>query len=116
MSDGPSAIATILDVTLIVLVIAAFWKVFTKAGRPGWGAIIPIYNTYLLLKISGRSPWRILGFCVPFLNLYGLVVMWLNVAKVSGRGTGFALGLIFLSPIFVPILAFGASRYVGKPA
>src|SRR5438445_13690971 len=99
MSDASTGagfgIGTILYVALIVFFIAATWKVFTKAGYPGWGAIIPIYNIYLLLKIAGRSPWWILGFCVPFLGIYGLVVMWLNVAKAFGKGTGFGVGLIF---------------------
>ncbi len=109
-----TGIGGLIYLALVVFFIVAAWRVFTKAGRPGWGSIIPIYNTYLLLKIAGRSGWWLLGFCVPFLNIYGIVVMWLRLAKAFGRGTGFGIGLIFLSPIFIPILAFGDSRYVGK--
>jgi len=111
-----SAVGFIVYLAILALEVVAVWIVFSKAGRPGWACLIPIYNLYVILKIAGRSGWWLLGFMVPFLGLYGIIVMWLDVAKAFGRGTGFGIGLILLSPIFVPILAFGQSRYVGVKA
>lgn len=105
--------------TLVVLCavwlffIVATWKIYTKAGRPGWSSLIPIYNTVVLCRICGRSGWLTLALLVPIVNIVVGIMLTLDLARVFGHGTGFALGLMFLSPVFFPILAFGSSRYVG---
>ena len=116
MDNSSSPIVTIIYLAFIVFELWAFWKLFVKAGRPGWGAIIPIYNLYLLLKIAGRPGWWLILFLIPLVNIIFAVIVWLDIAKSFGRGTGFGIGLIFLSGIFVPILAFGASQYRGPSA
>jgi hypothetical protein len=99
----------------LVFMIASMWKVFTKAGKPGWACIIPIYNVVVLLDIVGKPLWWIILYIIPFVGfIIALIVTW-NVAKVFGKGGGFALGLIFLPFIFFPILGFGDARYT-KPA
>ena len=112
MNDVSPGISIIYFV-VIIFEIYCFWMLFVKAGRPGWGAIIPFYNIYLLLKIAGRPGWWLILFFIPFVNFVMLIILYLNIATAFGRGTGFGIGLIFLSPIFVPILALGQSRYVG---
>ena len=97
----------------IVLMIAAFWKVFTKAGEPGWAAIVPIYNLVVLLRIAGRPVWWVLLFIIPLVNLVIIAITYIDLAKSFGKDAAFAIGLIFLSPIFFPILGFGDSRYLG---
>ena len=97
-----------------LLVIAGLWRLFTKAGKPGWAAIIPIYNLIVLLQIAGKPIWWILLLCIPFVNFIILILIWVGVAKAFGKGTGFALGLAFFSPIFVPILGFSDVQYVGS--
>ena len=99
-----------------VLMIAALWKIFVKAGEPGWAAIIPIYNLIVTLKIVGRPTWWIVLFLIPFVNLIMMFVVAFDLAKVFGKGTGFALGMIFLFPIFYPVLGFGSAKYQGAPA
>lgn len=96
--------------------IAAGWILLTKAGRPGWASLIPVYNTYLLLKITGHSGWWILLLCVPLLNVVLYIIWMIDLARSYGKGTGFGIGLLLLAPVFMPILAFGDSRYVGPPA
>jgi hypothetical protein len=96
-------------VSLVVLI--GFWKVFTKAGKPGWASIIPIYNLIVLLEIIGKPMWWIVLFL--FCGPIGWIMASLELAKVFGKEIGFAIGLILLSPIFVPILGFGSARYVG---
>ena len=102
-------------VVYVVYVIGA-WKVFTKADRPGWWSIIPIWNAAVLLQISGRSGWWVLGYVVPLLNLFVQIRWGVEMANSYGRGVGFAIGLILLEPLFLVILGFGGARYLGPAA
>jgi uncharacterized membrane protein YecN with MAPEG domain len=106
---------TILWLAIAVLIIASLWKVFVKAGEPGWAAIVPIYNFLILLKIAGKPAWWIILMLIPFVNLIVAIIAALAIAKNFGKGTGFGLGLAFLAPIFYPILAFGDARYQPQP-
>jgi hypothetical protein len=99
----------------IVLMIASLWKVFVKAGKPGWAAIIPIYNAVVLLDIVGKPIWWIILYLIPLVNIVIIIIVYVALAKCFGKGVGFALGLIFLGIIFFPILGFGSSTYK-KPA
>ncbi|MCL4816967.1 MAG: hypothetical protein KJZ56_10035 [Flavobacteriales bacterium] len=101
---------------IIVLMIASMWKVFTKAGKPGWAAIVPIYNIIVLLQIVGRPTWWIILFLIPIVSLIIMIMVMIDVAKSFGKGGGFAAGLILLGIIFWPILAFGDAQYVGPAA
>lgn len=108
-----------LAVLLVVyiLVVIAMWKVFTKAGKPGWASLIPVYNMVVMYQIVGLNPWLLLLYLIPFVNWIAALVLsiMLNVklAKVYGKSTGFAIGLIFLNPIFLLILGFGDAKYIG---
>lgn len=99
-----------------VLIVVAMWKVFTKAGKPGWAAIIPIYNIIVLLEIVGRPLWWIVLYLIPFVNFVVSIIVAIDVAKAFGKDTAFGIGLAFLSPIFYPILGFGSARYIGPVA
>ncbi|MBV9172046.1 MAG: signal peptidase I [Chloroflexi bacterium] len=103
----------VVSLVIYVIFVIGAWKVFTKANRPGWWSIIPILNVIVLLQISGRSGWWILGYMVPLLNLFVQVRWGVEMAHAYGRGIGFAIGLIFLEPLFLVILGFGDARYVG---
>jgi hypothetical protein len=110
---GVSPVVSLIYVAIAIVEIVAFWKVFTKAGRPGWAIIIPFYNLYLILKMVGRPGWWLILFFIPLVNLVVAIMTYLDLARSFGRGTGFGIGLILLSPIFIPILGFGSSRYLG---
>lgn len=97
----------------IVLFIVAGWKLFTKAGEDGWKILVPIYNLYVMLQIAGRPGWWLLLMFIPLVNLVVTIILYIDLAKSFGKDTAFALGLVFLAPIFFPILAFGDSRYIG---
>lgn len=96
-----------------VLLIVAMWKIFTKAGEPGWAAIVPFYNTYVLFKISFGNGWLFLLLLVPVVNFVIEIMLIFKLAKAFGQGVGFGFGLLFLSPIFLLILAFGSAEYEG---
>ena len=114
-AEGPGIVFWICYAAVIILWIAGLWKVFEKAGEPGWAAIIPIYNTIVLLKIAGRPIWWIILLLIPLVNLIILIMVSIDVAKRFGKGTGFGLGLAFLPFIFYPVLGFGDARYTGSP-
>jgi hypothetical protein len=88
-----------------------FWKIFTKAGRPGWASLIPIYNWYVLLKVSGKPGWWLILFFIPLVSFIMWIIMCLGLAEKFGKGAGFGVGLAFLSIIFFPILGFGGAQY-----
>ncbi len=96
--------------------IAGMWKVFEKAGKPGWAAIIPIYSAIVLLEIAGRPLWWFFLFLIPLVNIVFIVLLYVDLAKSFGQGVGFALGLMFLGFVFFPILGFGSARYLGPAA
>jgi hypothetical protein len=108
---------------LSVFIIITWWKIFTKAGRPGWAAIIPVYNLIVMFKIAGVSPlWLLLiiGSFIPFVNfvtgiayLVVTIIMYVKLAKAFGKSGWFAVGMILLGVIFLPILAFGKATYTG---
>jgi len=98
---------------IVVLMIASMWRVFTKAGQPGWAALIPIYNTIVLLEIVGKPVWWILLLLIPVVNLVFVVILFVELAKCFGKGAGFAVGLILLGFVFFPMLAFGDAEYLG---
>jgi hypothetical protein len=113
---GLAAIFWVIYIAVIVLVIAGFWVTFTKAGEAGWKAIIPFYNTIILLKIIGRPWWWLLLLFIPFVNIVILIFMWNGLSKSFGKTAAFTVGLFFLPYIFVPILGFGPARYLGPSA
>lgn len=99
-----------------VVMVAAMWKVFTKAGQPGWAAIVPIYNYYVMLQIVGRPAWWLLLYFIPLVNFIVLIMVSLDMAKAFGKSEVFGIvGLILFSPIGYLMLGFGKDKYVGAP-
>ena len=109
-------IGLVIYLALVVLVLAGFWKTFEKAGKPGWGSLVPIYNAVLLLEIAGKPIWWFILLFIPFVNFIVVILISIEVAKNFGKGTGFGLGLAFLGFIFYPILGFGDAKYQGRAA
>ncbi len=103
----------ILYAAIIILMLASLWVIYTKAGKPGWACIIPIYNVIVLLEIVGKPWWWLLLFCIPIVNIVFAIWTYNLLSKSFGQGEGFTVGLLLLSVIFFPILAFGSSKYEG---
>ncbi len=96
---------------ITIIYVASMWKIFTKAGEPGWYAIVPILNVITLLKIAGRPWWWILLAFIPFAGWIVLIIVGVDLAAAFGKGAGFGVGLAILGFIFYPILAFGDATY-----
>ena len=108
------AIFFIIYLAIIVVVIAGMWKVFAKAGKPGWAAIVPIYNTIILLEIVGKPVWWILLCLIPVVNFVVILIVLNELSKAFGRGIGTTIALVFA--IGWPVLGFGSAQYKGAPA
>ena len=94
---------------------AGLWKLFEKAGQPGWAGAVPIYNLFVATQLSGREIlWFILLFS-PCINIVAAVLIWMDFAKAYGKDAIWGLGLAFLGPIFAPILGFSDAKYQGPP-
>ena len=110
--------ACMISLALIILKIAATWKIFTKAGEAGWKALIPIYNTVILYKVAGISPLWVLSYLVAWVPFFGplfilgvSIYAMLNLSRAFGKEDAFTVGLILLNTIFMMILGFGKSEY-----
>lgn len=100
-----------------ILELVSYWILFKKAGKPGWGSLIPFYNTYLMLEIGGRPGWWLLLFFIPGVNIVISIMMYYYFLKAYGRGSaGSVLLAIFFNYIYFPYLAFSKNvQYVGIP-
>ena len=108
-------VVVVIYLVVLVAVIAGTWKAFEKAGAPGWAAIIPIYNVYIMMKMAGKPGWWVLLCLIPIVNIVVLIIASLQIARNFAKSEGFGVGLALLSPIFWPILGFGDARWQVAP-
>lgn len=102
---------SIIYLAVIVLAIIGLWRTFEKAGQPGWGAIIPIYNLYLMTQIAQKPGWWVIMFFIPLVNIVFNIMLSHEISKKFGQNVGFTIGLVLLPCIFYPILGFGNYSY-----
>ena len=102
---------TLFALAFIAVIVIATWKVFTKAGEPGWAVFVPIYNAIVWLRVCGKPGWWFILLLIPVVNFVIVLLASLGMAKNFGKGTGFGIGLFLLSPIFIAILAFSDAKY-----
>src|SRR3989339_1537982 len=98
----------------LLLILAANWRIYSKAGYPGWASIVPIYNIYILVKIAGKPVWWMLLMFIPIVSIVIFIVINIGIAQNFGKGIGYGLGLTFLPLIFVPLLGFGNAQYISN--
>ena len=135
MSTSTMLILFVIYLAFIIFIVASMWKIFSKAGQPGWACIVPVYNIITLLKIVGKPWWWLLLMCMPVASLIFLAVnpvvfsivyflsfivtityvIWTYnmLSKSFGKDTGFTAGLVLLGIVFFPILGFGDAKYLG---
>jgi hypothetical protein len=107
----------VIGAIFTVIGIVIMWKVYAKAGQPGWASIIPIYNLYVLVKIAGRPGWWTVLLLIPFVNIIVLAIVSIDVAKSFGKDAVFGVvGLWLFAIIGYAILAFGGAQYRGPAA
>ena len=113
--SGPFIAIWIISLLISVFNVICMWKVFTKAGKPGWAALIPVYNFVVLLQITELPMWYIALLFIPIGNVIALFMIYIELAHRFGKSTGFGVGLALLGPIFMAILAFSKdAKYQGN--
>jgi hypothetical protein len=105
------AIVGLIQLAIAVAMIAGLWKVFTKAGHPGWAAIVPIYNMIVMLQIANKPIWWIILFFIPIVNIVIAILVAIEIAKRFNQGAGFGIGMVLLPFVFYPMLGFGSATY-----
>lgn len=103
----------LLLVPSILLTYSGLWKMFRKAGKPGWGSIVPLYNTYCIFDIAWGNGWKALLMLIPLVNMVVRIITCVKLAAAFGKSGWYALGLLFFPPVFVIILGWGSARYQG---
>ncbi len=115
-SGGGAAVLLLLIllyIAVVVLAIAGLWKTFEKAGQKGWFAIIPILNTYILIKIAGREGWWLILFFIPCVSIVVGFIVMIDVAAKFSKSVAYGVGMVLLPFIFFPLLGFGDAEYTG---
>lgn len=110
---GVYLVCLVISLIFAIFSIVCLWKIYAKAGKPGWGSIVPIYNGYLLFEIAMGNGWLFLLGLVPIVNIVISFMVYFKLASSFGKGAAYAIGLIFLPIIFLPMLAFGNTKYYG---
>lgn len=104
-------VVLLVQLAVMIVAIAGIWKTFEKAGEPGWAAIVPFYNLYVMVQISGKPTWWIVLFFIPIANIAAAFLIPIAIAEKFGKGAGFGIGLALLGFIFYPMLGFGDAQY-----
>ncbi len=101
----------IIMLVVLLVVLAGMWKMFEKAGEPGWAALVPIYNMFVLVRIAGKEMWWAILLLLPCVNFVALVMVCLDIARKFGKDTMYGVGLALLPFVFFPMLGFGSAQY-----
>ena len=116
VGEGPGALFWVIYLAILAAVVAGAWKSFEKAGKPGWAAIVPIYNTIVAIEIAGRPIWWFILLLIPCVGIIVAIIVCIDFAAKFGKSAGFGVGLALLPFIFFPILGFGDAQYQGSAA
>jgi hypothetical protein len=109
-------LSVLLYLACLLFGAVVFWKLYAKAGKPGWAGIIPIYNIIVLMEIVGRPTWWTILFFIPIANIVAAVLVNIDLAKSFGRDVVFGILMTLIPIIFVAVLAFGSATYRGPAA
>lgn len=113
ISAGILGIFYLIYIAILVLIIVGTWKVFVKAGKPGWASLIPFYSQYCLFDIACGNGWFFLLMFVPCVNFFALIYAYIKLAQAFGKGTGYGIAMFFFGFVLIPMLGFGDAQYVG---
>lgn len=122
-SPAASALSALFALIILGLILAAtivsiisMWRLFTKAGKPGWAALIPIYNKVVMMQIAGRPEWWVvLTMFVPFFGSWVAVIALIDFVRSYQRSGLWVLGIVFAPIIALPLLAFSKKTQYRGP-
>jgi hypothetical protein len=100
-----------LFLAIMIIPMIGLWKMFEKAGRPGWAAIVPFYNYFILTEIAGMDIMWFILLLVPCVNIYAAFMIMINVAQNFGKDTMYGVLMALFPYIFIPMLGFSDAKY-----
>ncbi len=103
---------TLVYLVIMVVLLVSYWKIFVKAGKPGWAIFVPIYNIIVMLEIIKKPLWWIILFFIPLVNIVIAIIFCIELVKAFGKPAVHAVLLIFFGIIYIPYLAFSDAKYV----
>lgn len=106
-------LTAIIYIGILIVLLAGLWNVFVKADKPGWAIFVPFYGNYCEFDIAFGCGWLFLLMFIPLVKFVVMILMYFKLAKAFGKGIGFGFGLLLLPVIFVPMLGFGSTKYIG---
>lgn len=109
--DTGGMLGFIVSILVLAIVIAGLWKAFEKADEPGWAAIVPLYNLWVMVRISDNDWWWFLLFLIPIVQIIALIKVSVDVSEQFGQGLLFGIGLWLVPVVFWPLLGFGDYEY-----
>lgn len=107
------SLVSLVQLAIVVLLIASWWKIFEKAGKPGWAAVVPFYNIYIFLEIAKKPGWWLILCLIPLVNIVIGILATIALAERFGKSGGYVVGMVLLPFVFYPLLAFGDEQYRG---
>jgi len=110
---GAGVAMIIVYLLIAVVYVVSYWKIYVKAGKPGWAAIVPFYNIIVLVEIVKKPVWWVVLFFVPCANIVALVLVSIEFVKVFGKPSWHAVLFILLGIVYAPYIAFSDAKYVG---
>ena len=99
-------------ILIVVLTYAGLWGIFTKAGKPGWASVVPVYNQIVLLEMVGRPIWWLFLLFLPFVNIVFSIMIWLDILAAFRKPQWHIFLTVFLPFFYLPYLGFSDSDYV----
>ena len=110
------SIFLILFIIFFIASVVGLYKIYEKAGYPGWYILIPFYNFYIWLKIIKKPLWWYIFLLIPFINVFTVLLMIVEIVKCFGK---FGLGAQALSVLFpyvyLPYLGFSQNEKYTHP-
>lgn len=102
----------VITLIFVIPALIGMWKVFVKAGKPGWAAIVPLYNLYIYVQIAQKPTWWFVLMLVPYVNIVVNIMLTLEIAKKFNKSAAFAIfGLLLFPFVGWPMLGFGPAQY-----
>ena len=112
-SASPNPFLIILWIVMTIVLIVANWKIFTKAGKPGWAILIPIYNIIVMMQIIKKPLWWVIILFVPIVDIVFVILIVYNLVIKFGQPGWHVILALFLGIIYYPYLAFSKAEYQG---
>ena len=104
-------VGVVFIVLPVVLLVIPTWRIYVKAGEPGWSAIVPLFSQYTLCTVVGRPVWWLIWLLIPYVNFVFWLIFAMDLARVFSRSKGFGIGIWLLPFVFLPILGYGSAEY-----